>query len=124
MDSTAGQGLHAVIDCVGGPLLKDLIECLVLGGQVVIYGGMSEEPFALHNLDVLLNIVTLKPYLYRFFARPPRPDDQDSLRQIIDIFGQADFRIPIGGAYPLEEFAKAIQPAKGKNHFVFPASSG
>ena len=123
MDSTEGQGLHAVIDCVGGPLLRDLIECLVLGGQVVIYGGMSEERFALHNFDVLLNIVTLKPYLYRFFGRPPRLDDRDTLRQIIDIFGRDDFRIPVGGAYPLEEFAKAIQPAKGKSYFVFPASS-
>jgi NADPH:quinone reductase-like Zn-dependent oxidoreductase len=124
MGLTEGRGLHGVIDCVGGPLLRELIECLVLGGQVVIYGGMSEERFALHNFDVLLNIVTVKPHIYRFFGRPPCPDDRDSLRQIINIFGRDDFRIPVGGAYPLEAFAKAIQPSRGKNYFVFPATSG
>jgi NADPH:quinone reductase len=121
-DLTRGQGLHAVIDCVGGPLLKDLMENLVPGGQVVIYGGMSDERFALHNFDVLLKIVTIKPHIYRFFARPPGPGDRHSLRQIIDTFGRDDFRIPIGGAYPLEDFATAIQPAKGKNYFTFSAS--
>jgi NADPH:quinone reductase len=120
MDLTCGQGLHGVIDCVGGRLLRDLMECLVLGGQVIIYGGISDERLALHNLDVVLKIVTIKPYIYRFFARPPRSDDQDSLRRIIDTFGREDFRAPVGGAYPLEDFAKALQPGKGKNYFVFP----
>ena len=120
MDLTGGQGLHGVIDCVGGRLLQDLMECLVPGGQVIIYGGMSDERLTLHNFDVLLKVVTIKPYIYRFFGRPPRADDQDSLRHIIDIFGREDFRVPVGGAYPLEDFARALQPGKGKNYFVFP----
>jgi NADPH:quinone reductase-like Zn-dependent oxidoreductase len=123
MDLTGGRGLHAVIDCVGGQLLRDLMECLVLGGRVIIYGGMSEERLSLHNFDVLLKIVTIQPYIYRFFARPPRPDDQHSLRQIIEISGREDFRVPVGGAYRLEDFAAALQPRKGKNYFVFPAAA-
>ncbi len=123
MELTAGRGLDAVIDCVGGPLLRELFECLKVGGQVIIYGGMSEERFALHNLEVLLNIITIRPYIYRFFARPPRPEDFESLRQIIDVFGREDFHIPVGAAYSLDDFAKAIQPGKGKNYFVF-AESG
>jgi len=119
MDLTGGRRLHGVIDCVGGPLLMDLIDCLVLGGQVVIYGGMANERFALHNFDVLLKIVTIKPYIYRFFDRPPGSSDWHSLEQIIESFGRDDFRIPLGGAYPLEEFRKAIQPARGKNYFAF-----
>jgi NADPH2:quinone reductase len=120
MELTGGQGLHGVIDCVGGPLLRDLFECLVPGGQIVIYGGMSGERFALHNLEVLLNMVTIKPYIYRFFDRPPRSHEQEGLRQLIDIFGHDTFRIPVGGAYRLEEFREALDPGKGKNYFVFP----
>jgi NADPH:quinone reductase len=123
MSSTGGKRLNAVIDCVGGRQLRDLMDCLVLGGQVIIYGGMSDEPLQIHNLDLLLKIVTLKPHIYRFFGRPPRREDQDSLRQIIDLFGRDDFRVPVGGAYGLEDFAKALQPGKGKNYFVFPSRS-
>jgi hypothetical protein len=81
---------------------------------------MSDERLTLHNLDVLLKIVTINPYIYRFFGRPPRPDGQDLLRHIIDIFGREDFRVPVGGAYPMEDFARALQPEKGKNYFMFP----
>jgi NADPH:quinone reductase-like Zn-dependent oxidoreductase len=122
LKTTDGRGLHAVIDCVGGPLLRDLMDYLVLDGQVVIYGGMSAERFSLHNFDVLLKIVTLKPYIYRFFTRPPGPGDWESLQEIIDIFGREDFRVPIGEAYALEDFAVAIRPGRGKNYFVFPGS--
>jgi hypothetical protein len=70
-----------------------------------------------------LKIVTLKPYIYRFFTRPPGPGDWESLQEIIDIFGREDFRVPIGEAYALEDFAVAIRPGRGKNYFVFPGSA-
>ena len=73
MDLTGGHGLHGVIDCVGGRLLQDLMACLAPGGQVIIFGGMSDERLTLHNYDVLLKVVTIKPYIYRFFGRPPHP---------------------------------------------------
>ena len=123
MDLTGGQGLHGVIDCVGGRLLRELMDCLAPGGQVIIFGGMSDERLSLHNFDILLKILTIRPYIYRFFSRPPRPHDQDSLRRIIDIFGREDFRVPVGGAYLLEDFPRALQPGKGKNYFVFPPTA-
>src|SRR5579863_794832 len=51
---TKGAGINAVIDCVGGPLLSQLIGALAANGQVVIYGGFGGEKFELHNFDLLM----------------------------------------------------------------------
>ncbi|MGX9142796.1 quinone oxidoreductase family protein [Mesorhizobium sp. 128a] len=108
MDMTGGAGLNGIIDNVGGPVSGELIRTLALGGQMVINGGMSAERFELHNFDVLLSGAEIRANIYRYFFSPPVEADRPMLREIVDIFGQPGFHIPVGGIHPLTQFKLAV----------------
>ena len=119
MAITGNAGLHGVIDNVGGPATGTLIRSLAFGGQVVINGGMSAETFALHNFDVLLSGAVIRASVYRYFFGPPAPKDAALLREIVEIFAQPDFRVPLGGVHALADAGRAIadswnRPGDGK----------
>lgn len=121
-EATAGAKLGGVIDCVGGALTIGLVQSLALGGQMVIYGGYSEEKFALHNFDILLSGVTLGSYIYRYFFTPPTPDQAAEHPALIAAATGADFQVPLGGWHALEDFRTAIgetaaRPEAGKRFF-------
>jgi len=122
MAVTGGAGLHGVVDNVGGPATGTLIRSLAFGGRVVINGGMSEESFTLHNFDLLLNGVTLRPSVYRYFFGPPAPEDAAMLREMIEVFARPEIRVPLGGVHPLADAERAIaeswaRPGDGKRIF-------
>ncbi len=122
METTQNQGIKALIDSVGGPLAGELIRSLAIGGQVIIYGGMSSEKFELHNFDVLLKASEIKSHIYRYFFTPPQDGDREFLQEIMEIYGRPEFQIPFGGAHPLEDFETAIaetvnHPEHGKRFF-------
>lgn len=119
---TQSAGLNGIIDCVGGPLLGDLIRLVAPGGQVVIYGGFSSEKFEIHNFDVLMRGVTIKPYAYRYFFTPPKNEHEATLRQIAELARPSGFTVPFGGTHSLEDFKVAVRetinhPERGKRFF-------
>jgi NADPH2:quinone reductase len=117
-------GLHAVIDCIGGKLLSDLVRRLALGGRAIIYGGYDGARFELHNFDLLMRGATIETYIYRYFFTPPGPADRSLLQQIVQATEGPDFVIPIGGRHRLDDFRAAIDatltdPARGKRFLTF-----
>jgi NADPH2:quinone reductase len=108
MEITENSGVNGVIDCVGGPLLGELLRNTALGAQIIIYGGYSSEKFDLHNFDVLMKDSTIKSYVYRYFFTPPPAGDRQLLQEITDVSGQADFKVPVARLHPLEDFRTAI----------------
>jgi NADPH2:quinone reductase len=102
MALTAGTGLNAIIDNVGGPVTGDLIRSCAFGAKVVINGGMSSERFELHNFDVLLNGLEISAHVYRYFFTPPKPGDQQMLADVIKAAQRPDFKVPVGGFHALE----------------------
>jgi NADPH2:quinone reductase len=122
MEITENRGVNGVIDCVGGALLGELLRSTALGAQVIIYGGYSSEKFDLHNFDILMKGSTIKSYIYRYFFTPPPDGDQQLLQEIVDVSGGADFKVPVAGLHPLEDFRTAIyetenHPENGKRFF-------
>jgi len=106
---TAARGVTAILDAVGGPLLADLIRSTSLGAKVIMYGGLSEHPFQLHNNDIYLNGLTIESYIYRHFFTPPAPEETTTLREIIAIAGDPSFISPISGRYQLDEYRAAVR---------------
>lgn len=128
MEITQGRGVDGVIDCLGGPVLGDLIRSATLGAQVIIYGGMSSERIAIHNFDVLLKVVTIRPHVYRYFFTPPPAHDTGFLEKVAAVAGQLDFRITIGGRHALDDFRTAVHetihhPERGKRFLKFSSQS-
>jgi NADPH2:quinone reductase len=122
MQLTQNKGVNAVIDCVGGLLAGELIRSMALGGQMIVYGGFSAEKFELHNFDILMKVMEIKSYAYRYFFDPPKKEDMTLLEQIAEASGRPDFSIPVGGIHRLEDFKSAVDetlnhPERGKHFF-------
>ena len=65
---------------------------------------------------------TIKSYIYRYFFTPPPDGDRQLLQEIADVTGRADFKVPVAGLHPLEDFRTAIRetanhPENGKHFF-------
>ncbi|BDI30755.1 oxidoreductase/dehydrogenase [Capsulimonas corticalis] len=126
---TDGAGIHAVIDCVGGSLMGDLIRGLAFGGRAIIYGGMSAETFPLHNFDILMRGVQVSSYVYRYFFDPTTPEDAPMLQELISIAQSPEFVVPVAGLHALEDFQVAItetamRPERGKRFFAISSANG
>lgn len=105
---TTGKGLSAVIDAVGGPLLADLVRSAAFGAKVIMYGGLSDQRFQLHNNDIYLNGLTIEPYIYRHFFTPPAPEEKATLEKIVSIAADPSFIAPVSGRYKLDEYKTAV----------------
>jgi NADPH:quinone reductase-like Zn-dependent oxidoreductase len=105
---TNGKGICAIVDAVGGPLLADLVRGAAFCARVILYGGLSSEPFQLHNNDIYLNGLTIESYIYRHFFTPPAPEEGVALRELIDIAGDPSFIAPVSGRYRFDQFKEAI----------------
>lgn len=121
---TGGKGLRAAIDGVGGPMAGDLVRSLAFGGKFIVYGGFSQERFSLHNFDILMNGVTIEPYLYRYFFEPPKFEDRAWLEDIVRTTKSENFRVRSAGAHAPEDFAVAVReaferPEAGKRFLAF-----
>lgn len=121
---TDGQGVNGFIDNVGGRISGEIIRSMALGGHVIINGGMSEEKFQLHNFDILLNLIDVRPYLYRYFFEPATAADKQMISDIIALTNRPDFILPVAQFHRLEDFHDAIyqtinNPEKGKHLFRF-----
>jgi NADPH:quinone reductase len=124
MRITDSEGAHGIVDSTGGPVVGELIRSTALGAQVIIYGGMSPDNFVLHNFDILLKVIAIKSYVYRYFFNSPQQRDTDFLLEIARLSSQ--FKVPVAGMHPLEDFNVAVegtirQPEQGKHFFYFPA---
>lgn len=56
---TNGAGARVVFDPVGGPSLGKLIKAMSVGGILLVYGALSEEPSELSYLDMLIKLPTI-----------------------------------------------------------------
>jgi NADPH:quinone reductase-like Zn-dependent oxidoreductase len=124
---TKGKGLKAIVDAVGGPLLADLVRSAGFRAKLIIYGGLAEQHFELHNNDIYLNGLSVDSYIYRHFFEPAAAGEQKTIQEMIDIAGAPSFLAPVSGRYSLNEYKTAISnnfssspgSSSGKGLFVF-----
>jgi NADPH:quinone reductase-like Zn-dependent oxidoreductase len=64
MKFTGGKGAQIAFDPVGGPNFPKLVASTAVGGTVVVYGALSEQPTPLPMLDLLVRDVTIKSYAF------------------------------------------------------------
>ncbi|BBD96981.1 hypothetical protein SAMIE_1004820 [Sphingobium amiense] len=122
LEITSGKGLNGVIDHVGGPLFPELVRSSALGSRIVVNGVLSSAPYELHHFDILMNLIEIVNYVYRYFFEPPTTDDRVYLQQLLAVSTILDLRVPVAGFFSLENFREAIEgtldrPEEGKRFF-------
>ncbi|XVS62151.1 zinc-dependent alcohol dehydrogenase family protein [Actinosynnema sp. CA-299493] len=106
---TGGQGVHAVLDVVGGEPGSTALRCLRDGGQAVVLGmfdggAITVEPHALVFGDVTVRGFWLPHQLSRQTAEVRA----ELTERALDLLGTADFAAPIAAAYDLDDVITAL----------------
>lgn len=68
---TKGRGADVVFDPVGGPLFAQLLLALTRGGQMFLYGALSDEVTPLQLIDVLNQVPVIKGYTVWDITKDP-----------------------------------------------------
>lgn len=122
--ATDGAGLNGLADAVGGEVLTQLLEALAFRGRVVIVGAYDLQPFKASALKVLMDLLEIRSYVYRYFFEPPATGDADYLKSVLDELADPATVVPIAGRHRLEDFREALEetaarPEAGKRVLVF-----
>lgn len=121
--ATGGAGLAGVADAVGGEVLSQLLEALAFRGRAVIVGAYDHQPFKASALTVLMGLQEIRSYVYRYFLEPPRAEDAEYLRGVLDELADPSTVVPIAGLHRLEDFGTALaetaaRPEAGKRVLI------
>jgi NADPH:quinone reductase-like Zn-dependent oxidoreductase len=112
--ATAGEGLSALIDCVGGPLITDLFPTLRQGATLVTYGTLSSEPATVPNAALVYSNLTWKGFGIDRWLQGLRSEKR---REMLDTLWQAvrdgHLPLPVSARLPLARFEEALAATGG-----------
>jgi NADPH:quinone reductase-like Zn-dependent oxidoreductase len=106
---TAGQGVGAALDSVGGELAGDVVRCLGQGGRLVLYGTMAETPIALHSRDLMMPMARIEGfYVGNWIARQSPLKLLGVLHAVKRLTAEGLFETDVSEIFPLEQVARAV----------------
>lgn len=109
LETTHGQGLSGVADCVAGRQLGELIRSCAPFSRVLLYGCLDESDLGVTGPEIMYSFVNIEPYSYPFTFDPPRSDaDQRMLRAVIKDSADGQIAVDTAGKFPLENFRDAL----------------
>ena len=59
---TAGRGVDYAMDCVGGDVAAQMLQCLTLGGHMVVFGTLANTPITLPSRDMMMPATRLSGF--------------------------------------------------------------
>ena len=106
---TGDQGVPHALDCVGGALAGDVVRCLGLGGQLVIYGTLGNSPLQIPGRDLMMPGARISGFLLPVWMAQQTPLKLlGMLRAVRRLTVDGMFRTEVGATYPLEQVNEAI----------------
>ncbi|MEU3090291.1 quinone oxidoreductase family protein [Streptomyces massasporeus] len=113
--ATGGRGADAIVDSVGGDVLRQGIGLLSPFGRLVFYGAASGDVPRISPMDLIgLQFVTGSS-LWAWWQH--RPDEvRAGLDQLAGLLASGALRVSLGTTLPLTEAAKAHQLIEERGH--------
>jgi NADPH:quinone reductase-like Zn-dependent oxidoreductase len=109
---TGRQGVPYALDCVGGALADDVVRCLGLGGHLLIYGTLADEPMRIPSRDLMMPLAKVSGfYLGNWMARQSPVKLLGLLRAVKKLTAEGLFDTPVSEIRPLEDVAGAVEDA-------------
>ncbi len=106
---TAGRGVGSALDCVGGRLAGEVVRCLGLNGQLVIYGTLADRPIEIPSRDLMMPVAQVTGfYLGNWMARQSPLKLLGVLRAVKRLTAAGVFQTDVGETYPLDQAATAV----------------
>jgi NADPH:quinone reductase-like Zn-dependent oxidoreductase len=112
--ATDGEGLSALIDCVGGPLVTHLFPALRQGATLVAYGTLSSEPATVPNAALVYSNLTWKGFgIDRWLQRLRADEREEMLDTLWRAIRGGCLPLPVSARVPLARFEEALAAAGG-----------
>ncbi|MGE3303859.1 MAG: zinc-dependent alcohol dehydrogenase family protein [Hyphomonadaceae bacterium] len=115
MRITGGKGVGFIFDPVAGPQAEKLFALLSDGGELMIYGGMANQPHTFPRQLSIRKNLTMRGY--SFF--PLLMDKQRfaaAYDYILDRVRDGRFVMPVDSTFPLERVADAHRALEANKH--------
>ncbi|MBB3859481.1 NADPH2:quinone reductase [Novosphingobium hassiacum] len=111
-----GAGPDIIYESVGGAITMDGLSALAPLGQMVIYGALNIQQFALGVPD-LLGLIFKNQSITGFALVPllTPPSLRAELTVLFEAAARGDLKVTIGGVYPLAEAAEAHRALEGRS---------
>jgi NADPH2:quinone reductase len=106
---TAGRGVDAVLDAVGGEIGTNVIQTLAENGRQLIYGLLSPEPMRIFNADIIFKQLAITGFdVRRFLPAQTQMQKDEMIKTLIEEISKESFRLPATGCFALEDFKAAL----------------
>ncbi len=104
-------GVTLAFDAVAGAMTGQLVQALVDGGTVIVYGGLSEQESRIHPQELIFRRKKVEGFwLPDFFGKGVGKDQLRALFGVLTL-GSKDMETPIRARLPLESAAEALRIA-------------
>lgn len=111
-DLTGGEGVAALVDCVGGPLVGSLFEAVRPGGTVVAYGTLSPEPVSVRNGTLIYRNLSWVGFgIDRFLAGLSAAENERMLAALWAGIASGRLPLPMQARLSLSDFAEGLRLA-------------
>ncbi len=105
---TDGNGADVIYDPIGGDLFDQCMRCINWEGRVLVIGFVQGIPKVPTNLTLLKGSSVVGVFFGEWTRRDPAGADQN-LAELQQMFEAGTLRPLVGGTYPLENFADALE---------------
>jgi NADPH:quinone reductase-like Zn-dependent oxidoreductase len=111
-EATGGEGLAALIDSVGGPVVGQLLPVLRQGATIVAYGALGSEPALVPNAAMVYGNLTWKGFgIDRWLDGLSAREYDDMIAELWEAVRLGRLPLPVRARMPLSAFASALAAA-------------
>jgi NADPH:quinone reductase-like Zn-dependent oxidoreductase len=108
-DITGGEGLSALLDCVGGPLVTSLFPALRQGATIVAYGTLSPEPVLVRNASLVYSNLSWLGFGIDRWSESLTPERTAHMTAALwDGIRRGQLPLPISERFRLADFSAAL----------------
>ena len=108
--ATDGRGVEYAMDCIGGELAGQMLQCLTLGGHMVVCGTLANSPISLPSRDMMMPVTRLTGFMAtNWLALQPPESLPNIFSQMGKLAMSGVFETPVDAVYPLDQAREAIE---------------
>lgn len=112
---TENKGVPLAFDPVAGPFAQSLFPCLADHGQLIIYGGLSNQPAEFPRHAAIRGNLSMRGY--NFFGLLHDPVRFETARKAISQgMAQGEYKMPVDCTFALEDAVAAHQYLESNQH--------
>jgi NADPH2:quinone reductase len=110
---TGGRGVEYAMDCVGGELAGQMLQCLTLGGHMVVFGTLANTPITLPSRDMMMPVTRLSGFFAgSWLALQPPASVPGVLTRVGQLAAKGVFDTPVDAVYPMTRVHEALDASQ------------